>query len=321
MERRLRAIAPKPLPPPAPPRSLLWRGHKRGRDDHLLLSPPVSKREREATSSSSSSSSYPYPYPYPPPPLLPAAGVGLGRYMSMPEGVLAGCEERLRGLSLVAGSPAAAAAAVPVERDLISKLQVPKVIKPRPARPLCTTICIDSSNIADAVDGGGVAYPETTSTVSVSSKTAREVETELELPGALPAVVSGHHHNRVHLVNDAYKAMVGQPVCPWLDYLPGGAGAGVSTTSRRINGIVVLDVRKFGPAAAPPRRPPDVVGGSVDAAFPCTARITWEQGGGNAIASLTVPCTVEHLIGSRSGDYRYIWRFDSSRASIIYCIT
>ena len=105
----------------------------------------------------------------------------------------------------MAGSPAAAAAspwppapssdatrrAVPVERDLISKLQFPKVIKPRPARPLWTTICIDSSNIAV---GGGVAYPET---VSVSNKTAREVETELELPGALPAVVSGHHNNRV----------------------------------------------------------------------------------------------------------------------------
>jgi hypothetical protein len=188
---------------------------------------------------------------------------------------------------------------VPVERDLISKLQVPKVIKPRPARPLWTTICIDSSNIAV---GGGVAYPET---VSVSNKTAGEVETELELPGALPAVVSGHHNNRVHLVNDAYKAMVGQPVCPWLDSLP-GAGA-----SRRINGVVVLDVRTFGPAPRLPNAGSD--------AFPCTARITWEHGSGSAIASLTVPCTVEHLIG-RSGDYRYVWRFDSSRASTIYCI-
>ncbi|CAD6204178.1 unnamed protein product [Miscanthus lutarioriparius] len=305
------------MPMGAAASSVLWRAHKRGREDHLLLSPPVSKREREWEATSSS-------YPYPPTPVFPAAVGGAGaasmvptrgrRFMPMPEGLLAGCEERLRRLSLVAGSPAAAAAspwppapssdatrrAVPVERDLISKLQFPKVIKPRPARPLWTTICIDSSNIAV---GGGVAYPET---VSVSNKTAREVETELELPGALPSVVSGHHNNRVHLVNDAYKAMVGQPVCPWLDSLP-GAGA-----SRRINGIVALDVRTFGPAPCLPNAGSD--------AFPCTARITWEHGGGSAMASLTVPCTVEHLIG-RSGDYRYVWRFDSSRASIMYCIT
>ena len=84
MERRLRAIAPKPMPPArmmpmgAAASSVLWRAHKRGREDHLLFSPPVSKREREATSSS-------YPYPYPPPPLLPDAGAGVGRrYMPMP---------------------------------------------------------------------------------------------------------------------------------------------------------------------------------------------------------------------------------------------
>ena len=178
---------------------------------------------------------------------------------------------------------------------MISQLQVPiiRVIKPRAARPRRTTICIDSSNIAAA---------------AVSKKTAREVEAEMELPGALPAVVSGQH-NRVHLANDAYKEMVGQPECPWLDSVP-GAGA-----SRRINGVVVLHVRRFSsPAAASSSRSPPV---DTAGAFPCTARISWDCDG--AIASLTVPCAVERLAGD-SGDYLFIWRFDSGRASTIYCL-
>jgi len=97
-----------------------------------------------------------------------------------------------------------------------------------------TTIFIDCSNVVGA----------TTSEVevAVSNKTPREVEVELELPDALPAIVSGCNNHRVYLANDAYKAMVGQPICPWLDSLP-GAGA-----SRRINGEVVLSVGEFSTA-------------------------------------------------------------------------
>lgn len=294
--RRLRPIAPKPMPPPPPPMtgSALWRqARKRGREDHLLLPPVPKTREiiREATSS----------YPYHP------SAAGDGAAAMVPEGLLTSCGERLRRLSLMgsaaAPSPWAPSSSsdggrrvFPTERDLISKLQVPRVIKPRPARPLWTTVCIDSSIIG--AGGGGAA-------AAVSKKTAREVELELELPGALPAIVSGHH-NRVYLANEAYKVMVGQPVCPWLDSVP-GAGA-----SRRINGVVVLDVRTFGPATCL------TDAGSGGDAFPCTARISWEHDG-DVIASLTVPCGVEHLTG-KSGDYHFIWRFDSSRASIIYCI-
>ncbi|KAJ1296590.1 hypothetical protein BS78_01G313300 [Paspalum vaginatum] len=276
MARRYRPIAPRPAqPPPAPLMpamgdaagggSMLWQPRKRGRQEHLLL-PPVPKRERDVASSH-----------YPPAPAWAAAGGSGGGASS-------------------SSSSHARRAPIPVERHLISRLQVPRVIKPRAARPRRTTICIDSSNIAAAA--------------AVSKKTAREVEAELELPGALPAVVSGQH-NRVHLANEGYKAMVGQPVCPWLDSVP-GAGA-----SRRINGIVVLHVRKFGPPAASSRLPPpDTACGA--GAFPCAARISWECEG--AIASLTVPCAVERLTGDSSGDYLFIWRFDSSRASIIYCI-
>jgi len=299
MERRFRPIAPKPLPAPPPPMpisttvsSILLGAHKRNRQDYLVPS-PVSKRERDALS-----------YP-PPPPVRWATNDGevpvVMRAWCMPESFLPSCEEHFQGLSLEGSSVSRWAPSpdaerlFPVKRDLISNLQVPKVIRPRPARPVRTTIFIDCSNVVGA----------TTSEVevAVSNKTPREVEVELELPDALPAIVAGYNNNRVYLANDAYKAMVGQPICPWLDSLP-GAGA-----SRRINGEVVLSVGEFSNILHLP---------STECAFPCTARISWERE--DASASLTVPCAVERLT-SNCNDYCFIWRFDSEEASIMYCIT
>ncbi|TVU21230.1 hypothetical protein EJB05_30855, partial [Eragrostis curvula] len=190
--------------------------------------------------------------------------------------------------------PDARMTAVPMEHNLLSKLKVPTVITPRPARPLRTTICIDSSNI--------VGDKSATVKVVESKKTMQEVEAEVE-HDARPAIVSDCH-NRVLLVNDAYKAMVGQPVCMWLDALPG------TGPSRRINGEVVLNVQRFCSASQL---------SNVGGAFPCTARISWERDG--AMASLTVPCAVECLTGNSSDNYHSIWRFDSARASIVYCLT
>ncbi|KAG2539802.1 hypothetical protein PVAP13_9NG495728 [Panicum virgatum] len=276
MERRFQPIAPKPLPAPPPPMpisttvsSILLGAHKRNRQDYLVPS-PVSKRERDALS-----------YP-PPPPVRWATNDGevpvVMRAWCMPESFLPSCEEHFQGLSL----------------EGVFRFTVPKVIRPRPARPVRTTIFIDCSNIVGA----------TTSVVevAVSNKTPREVEVELELPDTLPAIVSGCNNHRVYLANDAYKAMVGQPICPWLDSLP-GAGA-----SRRINGEVVLSVGEFSNILHLP---------STECAFPCTARISWERE--DASASLTVPCAVERLT-SNCNDYCFIWRFDSEKASIMYCI-
>ncbi|XP_062213711.1 uncharacterized protein LOC133914672 [Phragmites australis] len=287
---RFRPIAPKPMLAPlgATANSVLCRARKRGWQDPVP--PPAPKWQRTALS-------------YPPAPVWRAAGTGaaatLTRGRCLPEGLLLPrSDEDLLRLSLARSraSPWVPSSNTrrlfPLKRDLLSELQVPKVIAPRPARPLRTTICIDSSNVAGA---------NSVAAVALSKKTVREVEAELELADALPAVVSGRY-NRVHLANDAYKAMVGQPVCPWLDSLP-GAGA-----SRRINGEVVLNVQTFSPASRLP---------NAGGAFPCTARISWELD--EAITSLTVPCAVERLTGS-SGDYHFIWRFDSTRASIIYCL-
>ncbi|XP_034592342.1 uncharacterized protein [Setaria viridis] len=211
----------------------------------------------------------------------------------MPEIFLPSYEEHLQRISLEgsfaspwASSPYAERL-FPIEHDLISKLQVPKVIKPHPSRPKNTTIYIDYSNIDEVV---------------VSKKTPREVEAELEVPNTLPAIISGGNNNRAHLMNDAYKEMVGQPLCQWLDSLPG------ADASRRINGKVVLYAQKFSTVSYMP---------STRCVFPCTTNISWEDG--DATTSLIVPCAVEHLTSSPN-EYCFIRRFDSRKASIMYSI-
>ncbi|CAL5083766.1 unnamed protein product [Urochloa decumbens] len=168
---------------------------------------------------------------------------------------------------------------VPVERDLLRKLLEPKVISPRAVRPVCSTIHVERIHRADA-----------TIYAAAVSKTAAAVEAELEAD-ALPAVVSDSS-NRVRLVNDAYKEMVGQPECPWLDAVP--------AASRRISGEVVLVV-------ADPASPlPDLHG-----VFTCTARIEWEYGG--KCTSILAPCDVSRL-QCDSRDYLFTWRFRAADA-------
>ncbi|CAL4915109.1 unnamed protein product [Urochloa decumbens] len=303
MEQRFRPIAPKPMPPPSPPMpigatavsNVQWRAQKRGRQDCHLVPHAMIKRERDVISSC------------PPPPAWWATGdverpMEAARGWYRPQVFLpSSCEEDLRRLSLNKGSFASPWAPLPhverlfpIERDLISKLQATKVIKPRPTRPKRTTICINCSNTVGSTNNMSVEE------VAMSKKTPGEVEAELALPDALPAVVSGCNNNRVRLANDAYKKMVGQPLCPWLDSLPG------ATASRRINGEVVLYVQTFSIMSCLP---------SARCAFPCTAKISWEHEDGTAL--LTVPCVVERLTGN-SNDYRFIWRFDSKRASLMY---
>ncbi|KAJ1291646.1 hypothetical protein BS78_02G331600 [Paspalum vaginatum] len=161
---------------------------------------------------------------------------------------------------------------VPVERDLLRKLLEPKVISPRAVRPVCSTIHVECIRRGDA------------SCTAVVSKTAAEVEAELEAD-ALPAVVTDSS-NRVRLVNDAYKEMVGQPECPWLD--------AVAAASRRISGEVVLVVSEPSPL-------PETYG-----VFTCTARIGWGYDG--KCTAVYAPCDVSRL-QCESRDYHFAWRF------------
>ncbi|CAN6199613.1 unnamed protein product [Urochloa humidicola] len=167
---------------------------------------------------------------------------------------------------------------VPVERDLLRKLLEPKVISPRAMRPVCSTIHVERIHRTD-----------TAICVPAVSKTAAEVEAELEAE-ALPAVVSDSS-NRVRLVNDAYKEMVGQPECPWLD--------AVAAASRRISGEVVLVVAD--PASLP----------ELHGVFTCTVRIEWEYGG--KCTSILAACDVTRL-QSESRDYLFTWRFRTADA-------
>ncbi|KAF8664278.1 hypothetical protein HU200_054823 [Digitaria exilis] len=195
--------------------------------------------------------------------------------------VVPGSSACLAGEGLVGMKVAVEERDVPVERDLLRKLLEPKVISPRAVRPVCSTIyaeCIRRRR-TDASSTAAAAI----------SKTAAEVEAELE-GEALPAVVSDSS-NRVRLVNDAYKEMVGQPECPWLD--------AVAALSRRISGEVVLVV-------ADESSLPE----SYDT-FTCAAKIEWEYDG--KLSSVSAPCDVRRL-QCESRDYLFTWRFRTADA-------
>ncbi|KAF7000338.1 hypothetical protein CFC21_016265 [Triticum aestivum] len=169
---------------------------------------------------------------------------------------------------------------IPVERDLLRKLLEPKVISPRAMRPVGSTIHVESI-VHGAVDAASS---------TAASKTAEEVEAEVETD-ALPAIVTDSS-NRVRLVNDAYKEMVGAPECLWL---------GAVAASRRISGEVALVVAE---QATLPESP----GG-----FSCTAKIEWECGGGER-ASIHAACDVSRL-QCEYRHYLFAWRFRAADAS------
>ncbi|MQL88624.1 hypothetical protein Taro_021189 [Colocasia esculenta] len=81
-------------------------------------------------------------------------------------------------------------------------------------------------------------------TTPVSTKRPEEVEEEVE--SEVLTIVVFNSKNRVRLANTAYKEMVGQPQCSWLDFMVGnGTGVRLKVGSRRINGEVMLDLLGF----------------------------------------------------------------------------
>ncbi|EER97457.1 hypothetical protein BDA96_02G373500 [Sorghum bicolor] len=249
------------------------RARKRGRPTVVPVSPPKSgsgaqspaKRKRAAT-----------PYP----PLRCAAATACSASAVVPVSArlpLASLPPASAGAEDLAKVAAAEGRDVPVERDLLRKLLEPKVISPRAVRPVCSAIHVGCIHRTDAT------------CTAAASKTAAQVEAELEVD-ALPAVVSDSS-NRVRLVNDAYKEMVGQPECPWL--------YAVAATSRRISGEVALVV-------ADQSSLPETYG-----VFTCTAKIEWEDDG--KVTSIAVPCDVSRL-HCESRDYLFTWRFRTADA-------
>ena len=100
------------------------------------------------------------------------------------------------------------------ERDFLTQLQGPittttktaaaasRVITPQPIRPVCSRINVACIN--------PLSNPS-----QISKKSPQEVEEEVE-SDVLPAIISDSN-NKVKLVNSAYKEMMGQPECSWLD--------------------------------------------------------------------------------------------------------
>ncbi|KAK9740421.1 hypothetical protein RND81_03G033900 [Saponaria officinalis] len=173
------------------------------------------------------------------------------------------------------------------ERDLSLQLKVPSnnnnnnhtpsVISPRPVRPVGSTISIVGP-IGEDLEAVPIL------------KTAETVEAEVETE-ALPAVISDRA-NKVRVVNSAYKELVGQPECPWLDSMVSG---------RRISGEVMINYNSgFGvPVAA--RK-----------GFNCWVRIEWESEGKKK--NVNAFCEVMRM-ACESKDYVFYWRFHTREVS------
>ncbi|GAV56590.1 hypothetical protein CFOL_v3_00132 [Cephalotus follicularis] len=175
---------------------------------------------------------------------------------------------------------------IPEEKDLLQQLQgasTPNVITPLPVRPVGSSIsvgCISED-------------PRAVRTVQIPKK-PEEVEDEVESE-ALPAVISDSN-NKVRMANSAYKEMVGQPECSWLDAMVTGEGSPGGGSCRRINGEVMLH---FFDSKVP----------VSSNGFSCWVRIEWGRDGMKR--SINAFCDVIRLT-CQSKDYLFSWRFHTS---------
>ncbi|CAI9777191.1 unnamed protein product [Fraxinus pennsylvanica] len=162
----------------------------------------------------------------------------------------------------------------------------PVVITPRAVRPIGSTISV--KNISE--NSGKRA----TATGKQVLKNATEVEEEVEAE-AMPAVVSDSN-NKVRLTNSAYKEMVGQPECCWLDSVPSYDGSGAC---KRIGGEVVLLLE-------------DSCFSLSLNGFNCWVKIEWASNGKRSCVNAY--CEAMKL-GCEAKDYQFLWRFHKSEAS------
>ena len=201
---------------------------------------------------------------------------------------------------------------IPEEKDLLQQLQRPAttpssttttttakndnnnvIIVPQPIRPVGS--CISVGCISED--------PTLTTTSSMAQaqplKRKEEVEEEVESE-ALPAVISDSN-NRVRMANSAYKELVGQPECPWLESMVTSLQCGSSSCrrlrSKRISGEVTLQLC-------------DSIGIPVSSnGFSCWVRIEWQssedQRKKNCVNAF---CDVIKLC-CESRDYLFSWRF------------
>ncbi|KAK3231216.1 hypothetical protein Dsin_003097 [Dipteronia sinensis] len=199
---------------------------------------------------------------------------------------LRNCMEPLGGVNTIDLNKMAV---IPEEKDLLLQLQAPSsttsVISPQPIRPVGSSITVG------CISEGTSLNPA----VQVPKK-QEEVEEEVESE-TLPAIISDSN-NKVRMANSAYKEMVGQPECSWLDCMvTNNDGKLGGHSCKRICGGVMLrfcDSNKV-PAIS-----------SSSNGFSCWVRIEWGSVGNKN--SINAFCDVIRL-SCESKDYLFSWRF------------
>ncbi|KAJ1430384.1 hypothetical protein SESBI_07883 [Sesbania bispinosa] len=169
-------------------------------------------------------------------------------------------------------------AEIPQEKDLLQQLQGPhprvNVIAPHPVRP-----------VGSCINVGYINEDYSKSKLPHLPKKAEEVEEEVESE-PLPAVISDSN-NKVRMANSAYKEMVGQPECTWLE--------SILSSCTRISGEVTLNL------------PDSCIPISSSNGFSCWVRIDWKTHD-QKMSSVNAFCDVIRL-SCESRDYLFTWRF------------
>ncbi|KAG4382465.1 hypothetical protein AAZX31_14G087400 [Glycine max] len=174
---------------------------------------------------------------------------------------------------------------VPEEKDLLQQLQKPvssniNVITPQPVRPIGSSISVVC-----------ISEDLTLPPLSQTPKRPNEVEQEVENE-PLPAVISDSNH-RIRMANSAYKEMVGQPLCPWLESMVNNNGGG---ECKRISGEVTLHLSD------------STIVPTSSNGFSCWVRIEWQSEHNNKKNCVNAFCDVMKL-ACESRDYLFTWRF------------
>ncbi|GKV20056.1 hypothetical protein SLEP1_g30230 [Rubroshorea leprosula] len=185
---------------------------------------------------------------------------------------------------------------LPEEKDLLLQLRGPtlssSVIAPQPVRPVGSSIsvrCISE-------DPGLTLHVQFT-------ERPEEVEEEVE-SDTLPAVISDSN-NKERLANSAYKEIIGQPECPWLNSMVTTDGKMGRHSCDRISREIMLHLSDS--------RVPVSSNG-----FSCWVRIKWRSKGNKH--SINTFCDAIKL-SCQSRDYLFTGRFhtDCREASQSTC--
>lgn len=158
---------------------------------------------------------------------------------------------------------------------------------PQPVRPVGSSISVGPINEDQA------------SLIPMALKKREEVKEEAESE-ALLAVVSDSN-NKVRLANSAYREMVGQPECKWLESMVTCDRRYLGDACKRICGEVMI--RFSGAGSGVPLS---------SNGFSCWVMIEWGSKGKN---SLVHAFSEVIRLACESKDYLFAWRFHTREAS------